>query len=276
VTFNLIHFMVSLFIDIRILDIFDVILTALLFYQIYRIIKGTIAINIFAGIFAVYILWLLVRALNMQLLGSILGQVIGVGVIALIIVFQQEIRRFLLLIGTRYVSNRTFSIEKLFVSVSGSRPLIRINSLIKAFKKLSGRRIGALVVIARKSELESYSQTGDLLNAITSSRLLESIFCRESPLHDGAVIIIGDKIHAARCVLPVSENTSLPPELGMRHRAALGMSEQTDAVVVVISEETGMISITDGGKIKPNINLRELTDYLEKEFIRDPYVSEFT
>jgi diadenylate cyclase len=269
------HFMVILFIDIRILDIFDVILTALLFYQIYRIIKGTIAINIFAGIFAVYILWLLVRALNMQLLGAILGQVIGVGVIALIIVFQQEIRRFLILIGTRYVSNRTFSIEKLFSSVSGGRPLVRVNSLVKSFKKLSGKRIGALVVIARKSELESYAQTGDLLDAITSSRLLESIFCRESPLHDGAVIIIGDKIHAARCVLPVSESTNLPPELGMRHRAALGMSEQTDAVVVVISEETGLLSLTDGGKLIPNISLRDLTEYLEKAFIRDPYVTEF-
>jgi diadenylate cyclase len=268
--------MVSLFISIRILDIFDIILTALLFYQVYRLIKGTIAINIFIGIFAVYLLWLLVRALNMQLLGSILGQFIGVGVIAMIIVFQQEIRRFLILLGTRYISNRTFSIEKLFTSVSGSRPKVRINSLVKSFKKLAERKTGALIVIARKSELEAFAQTGDILNADTSSRLLESIFCRESPLHDGAVIIIGDKIHAARCVLPVSENTNLPPEFGMRHRAALGMSEETDAVVVVISEETGRISVTDSGRFMPDISLRELTSYLEKEFIHDPYVSEFT
>ncbi len=268
--------MTDLFITIRILDVFDVLLTAVLFYQIYRIIKGTIAINIFIGIFSVYLLWLLVRALNMQLLGSILGQFIGVGVIALIIVFQQEIRRFLILIGTRYTSNRTFSLEKLFSSVSGSRPKVRINSLIKASKKLSGKRLGALIVIARKSELQPYTQTGDYLAAATSSRLLESIFCRESPLHDGAVIIIGDRIHAARCVLPVSENTNVPPELGMRHRAALGMSEQTDAVVVVISEETGRLSITDGGKIKMNVSFRELSEYLENEFIRDPYVNEFT
>jgi diadenylate cyclase len=268
--------MISLFISIRILDIFDIILTALLFYQVYRLIKGTIAINIFIGIFSVYLLWLLVRALNMQLLGSILGQFIGVGVIALIIVFQQEIRRFLILLGTRYISNRTFSIEKLFSSVSGSRPKIRINSLVKSFKKLANNKTGALIVIARKSELETYAQTGDILDAITSSRLIESIFGKESPLHDGAVIIIGDKIHAARCVLPASETTNLPPEYGMRHRAALGMSEQTDAVVVVISEETGGISITDGGKFLPELSLRELTEYLEKEFINDPYVSEFT
>ncbi len=268
--------MIDLFITIRILDVFDVLLTALLFYQIYRIIKGTIAINIFIGIFSVYLLWLLVRALNMQLLGSILGQFIGVGVIALIIVFQQEIRRFLILIGTRYVSHRLFSIEKLFTSVSGSRPRIRLNSLVKSFKKLTDKKLGALIVIARKSELETYAQTGDILDANTSSRLLESIFSRESPLHDGAVIIRGDRIYAARCVLPVSENTDLPPELGMRHRAALGMSEQTDAVVVVISEETGRMSITDGGRIKPNVTMRELTEYLKKEFILDPNVSEFT
>ncbi len=268
--------MINLFISIRILDIFDIILTALLFYQIYRLIKGTIAINIFIGIFSVYLVWLLVRALNMQLLGSILGQFIGVGVIALIIVFQQEIRRFLILIGTRYISNRTFSIEKLFTSVSGSRPKIRINSLIKSFKNLVDKKTGALIVIARKSELETYSQTGDTLDAITSSRLIESIFCRESPLHDGAVIIIGDKINAARCILPVSENINISPEFGMRHRAALGMSEQTDAAVVVISEETGRISLADGGQLIPNISLRYLTDYLQKEFIHDPYVSEFT
>ena len=261
--------MTSLFITIRILDVFDIILTAILFYQVYRLIKGTIAINIFVGIFSVYLLWLLVRALNMQLLGSILGQFIGVGVIALIIVFQQEIRRFLILLGTRYVSNPAFSLEKLFATVSSSRPRIRINSLLKSCKKLSGKKIGALIVIARKSELETYSNTGDVLDAITSSRLLESIFCKESPLHDGAVIIIDDRIQAARCVLPVSENTNLPPEFGMRHRAALGMSEQTDAVVVIISEETGSISITDGGRFISDLSLRELTEYLEKEFIKD-------
>jgi diadenylate cyclase len=268
--------MVGLFISIRILDVFDILLTALLFYQVYRLIKGTIAINIFIGIFSVYLLWLLVRALNMQLLGSILGQVIGVGVIALIIVFQQEIRRFLILIGTRYLSNRTFSIEKLFTSLSGSRPKIRITSLIKAFKNFSERRTGALVVIARASELETYTQTGDTIDAVTSSRLLESIFCKDSPLHDGAVIIIGDRINAARCVLPVSENTNVPPDFGMRHRAALGMSEQTDAAVVVVSEETGGISIADSGKLIPNISIRDLAEYLEREFIHDPYVNEFT
>ncbi len=268
--------MTALFISIRILDVFDILLTAFLFYQVYRLIKGTIAINIFIGIFAVYLFWLLVRALNMQLLGSILGQFIGVGVIALIIVFQQEIRRFLILLGTRYVSNRAFSIEKLFTSVSGSRPRVRINSLVKTFKKLSASKTGALVVIARKSELETYTQNGDILDALTSSRLLESIFCRESPLHDGAVIIVGDKIRAARCVLPVSENINLPPEFGMRHRAALGMSEHTDAAVVVISEETGKISLADEGQLIPGMELRELADYLKQEFIDDPVVSEFT
>lgn len=268
--------MLSLFITIRILDIFDIFLTAFLFYQVYRLIKGTIAINIFVGIFSFYLVWLLVRALNMQLLGSILGQFIGVGVIALIIVFQQEIRRFLILIGTRYVSNRSLSIEKLFSSVTGSRPKIKTRSIVKAVKNMSDNKTGALMVIARKSELQPHSQTGDILDAITSSRLISSIFCRESPLHDGAVIVIGDKIHAARCVLPVSENTNLAPEYGMRHRAALGMSEQTDSAVIVVSEETGRISIADGGKLISNVSLRYLSEFLEREFINDPYVSEFT
>ncbi len=263
--------MTEAFISLRVLDILDIIMTAALLYWVYRLIRGTIAITIFAGIFSVYLFWLLVRALNMELLSSILGQFIGVGVIALIIVFQQEIRRFLIFIGTRYLTNFGFSFEKMFSFTKESAPKLRIRSIIKACKTFMDTRTGALIVIARKSELLPYIQTGDLVDAETSSRLMESIFCRESPLHDGAIIIIDERIKAARCILPVSETINLPPECGMRHRAALGMAEQTDAIVIIVSEEKGMLSLADTGEIHLNITIEKLKETLEKEFFDDPY-----
>ncbi len=262
--------MIQTFITFRVLDIIDILLTGFLLYQLYRLIKGTVALNIFIGIFSFYLVWLLVKALNMQLLGSILGQFIGVGVIALIIVFQQEIRGFLLLIGTRYLSSKALSFDKLFPFEDKPSPKIRINSIVKACINLSAKKIGALIVIARQSKLLAYAQTGDILNATTSSRLIESIFAKDSPLHDGAIIIINDKINAARCVLPISENIKLPPNYGMRHRAALGISEQTDALVIVVSEETGEVSLTDSGEIKEDISIKELVQILENEFIIKP------
>jgi diadenylate cyclase len=267
--------MMHAFISFRVLDFIDILLTAFLLYQVYRLIKGTVAINIFIGIFGFYLLWLLVKALNMQLLGSILGQFIGVGVIALIIVFQQEIRRFLLLIGTRYLSNKTISLDKIFSFDFSSAPRVRVNSIVKACKSLSEKKTGALIVIARKSELLPYTQTGDIMNADTSSRLIESIFSKGSPLHDGAIIIVEDKVRAARCVLPISENTNLPASYGMRHRAALGMAENTDAVIIAVSEETGEISLAESGRIRKDISLKELMHFLEDQFVLG-FKTEFT
>jgi len=262
---QLIHFMVPAFITIRILDIIDILLVAMLLYQVYRLIKGTVAINIFIAVFAVYLLWLVVKALNMELIGTILGQVIGVGVLALIIVFQQEIRRFLLIIGTRYLSRRNFTLESLFSVNLKTSSNIDVEALVTACENLSGSKTGALIVIARKSELSTIAEGGDILNADTSSRLLESIFFKNSPLHDGAVIIIGEKIHAARCVLPISENIYLPANFGTRHRAALGMSEKTDAIVIVVSEETGEISVCKTGEITSGLTSADLRDFIKKE-----------
>jgi len=253
------------FITVRIIDIIDILLVAYLMYLIYRWIKGTAAFNIFVGIFAIYILYRLVKAFNMQLLGSILGQVISVGVLALMIVFQQEIRRFLLYVGTRYFG-RNFSLENLFSLKVQSKQNVKIKSIYKACNLLAKKRIGALMVIARKTNLDIYSETGDILDANTSSRLLESIFNKYSPLHDGGVIILDDKIYAARCVLPVSENFDLPPHFGMRHRAGLGMSENTDAFVIIISEESGRISVADAGIIHEDIEPKILMDRLQNEF----------
>lgn len=256
---------ITAFINVRVLDVIDIVLVAFLLYQIYMLIRGTVAINIFMGIFVLYIIWLVVRALNMELLSSILGQIIGVGVIALIIVFQQEIRRFLLLIGTRYLSHRSFSIENLFFPRSKRVEVpVNIDAVVRASRNMADAKTGALIVITRKSDLLVYAETGDILNAETSSRLIENIFFKNSPLHDGAMILKNEKIFAARCVLPVSEKTNLPASYGLRHRAAIGITELTDAIVVVVSEETGKISLVNGGSIKYGISPIELKGLLEK------------
>jgi uncharacterized protein (TIGR00159 family) len=255
------------FIHIRVLDVIDVLLVAYLMYQVYMLIRGTVAMNIFIGILSFYLLWIIVRALEMQLLGTILGQVIGVGVIALIIVFQQEIRRFLIFIGNRYFSRYRLSLEKVIPISITPQPKIRIKSIIKAVINMAKSKTGALVVIARKSELTVYAETGDSLNAETSSRLIESIFNKESPLHDGALIINGDRIVAARCVLPISENLNLPPNYGLRHRAALGLSENTDALTIIVSEQSGKISLAESGKLLTDIGVKELMAKLDLDFV---------
>lgn len=252
-----------LFITIRILDVIDVLLVAFLLYQVYRLIRGTVAINIFGGIALLYVVWLVVRALNMELLSNILGQVLGVGVIALIVVFQQEIRKFLLIIGSRYMNKNILSFQNLFFKGNNDdKPKVNIDAIVQACSSMSETKTGALIVIARKSELQLYSETGDIIDAETSSRLLQNLFFKNSPLHDGAVIIIGDKIHAARCVLPVSDNLNLPPQYGMRHKSAIGLSEVTDALIVLVSEETGKISVASEGKIRYGLTPKELADYL--------------
>ncbi len=259
--------MLPTFITIRVLDIIDVLLVAYLMYQVYMLIRGTVAMNIFIGVLSFYLLWIIVRALQMQLLGAILGQVIGVGVIALIIVFQQEIRRFLIYIGNQYFSRNRLSLERVIPINITPHPKVKIKSIIKAVINMAKSNTGALVVIARKSELTVYAETGDSLNAETSSRLIESIFNKDSPLHDGAVIINGDRIVAARCVLPVSENLNLPPNYGLRHRAALGISENTDALTIIVSEQSGKISIAESGKLLTDVGVKELMAKLDLDFV---------
>lgn len=258
--------MVEAFLTIRFLDILDIFLVAFIMYQIYLLIKGTVAMQIFIGIILIILFWWIVTALKMELLGSILGKLISVGVIAIIILFQQELRRFLLLLGTQYFPNRTFSLDQLLPSGLQNAPSVKVRSILKACLNMSQNQVGALIVIKRKSSLDIYAQTGDILNANTSSRLLESIFSKNSPLHDGAVIIIHDKIYAARSVLPVSENVHLPANYGLRHRAAVGLTENTDALVVIVSEETGQISVAESGRLISNLDSRKLLQILEREF----------
>jgi len=258
--------MLPIFITIRVLDVIDVLLVAYLMYQVYMLIRGTVAMNIFIGILSFYLLWIIVNALQMQLLGSILGQIIGVGVIAMIIVFQQEIRRFLIFIGNQYFSRNRLTLDKVIPINITPEPKVKIKSIIKAVINMAKSKTGALVVIARKSELTVYAETGDSLNAETSSRLIESIFNKESPLHDGALIINGDRIVAARCVLPISENLNLPPNYGLRHRAALGLSENTDAFTIIVSEQSGKVSIAESGKLLTDVGAKELMSKMDLDF----------
>jgi uncharacterized protein (TIGR00159 family) len=253
-----------LFIKLGFFDIIDILLVAFIFFQLYRLVRGTVAINIFAGIFTFYLAWLLVKAFNMELISSILGQFIGVGVIALLIVFQQEVRHFLLLVGNKYNLQHIFNLERLL-----SKPSINdevINSIVRACENFAREKVGALIILSRHSELFTYAQTGVTLRSMVSEELLENIFFKNSPLHDGAVIVADNKILAARCILPVSERTDIPGSLGLRHRAAIGVSALTDAYVVVVSEETGYITFVKGGDFKVRVSLQELKSFLQGDF----------
>ena len=255
--------MLDLFIHVRFLDVVDIFLVAIIFYEIYNLVKGTVAFNIFMGIFIIFIVWLVVKSLKMELLGSILGQLFGVGVIAIIIVFQQEVRRFLLMLGSRYRANRRFSLENLFTSQFKFASEASLHAVVDACIQMSENRTGALIVLARESELQEYVETGEIIDATITPDLIKSIFFKNSPLHDGAVVITLNRIKAARCILPLSQKLEINPVLGLRHRAAIGLSEQTDAYVIVVSEETGHISTSYNGEIIENVPMNELFKILE-------------
>ena len=253
-------------VPITVLDIIDIFLVALILFQFYRIIRGTSVFSIFIGVFLIYLFWLLVKALNMNLISSLLGQVIGVGVIALIVVFQQEVKRFLLVIGNRYLKNTRISFKRFFTSEKdepGGPPIVE--EIVKAAESMSSKRIGALIVIGRQSQLGMYADRGEIIRAQISAELLETIFFKNTPLHDGAVLIEDRVILAARCPLPVTDQYALSSHFGMRHRAALGISEHTDALVVVVSEERGRISVADSGEIRENLKPDELRNILLME-----------
>ena len=249
------------------MDIIDIVLVAYLFYELCKLIKGTAAINIFVGIISIYLIWKLVRALEMELLAEILGQFISVGVIALIVVFQPEIRRFLLLLGTPgFMSKKPkrFLFWKM-MDMSNENNL-SIDPIIQACQKMSHSRTGALVVIANQNELPTFVNTGEIIEANISKQLLENIFFKNSPLHDGAVIIVNNRIRAARCILPVSGNRNISHDLGLRHRSAMGITEQSDAIAIVVSEQTGKISYCKKGELTMDIQPSQLKDFLEEEF----------
>jgi TIGR00159 family protein len=245
------------FLDVSLVDFIDIALVSLLLYQVYKLIRGSIAVNIFLGILALYLIYLIVRAAQMELLATILGQFMGVGVLAMIILFQPEIRKFLLVIG-----RGTEFRENFFRTITPWRTQYQedfdVDEIMEAAKSLKASKTGALVVFTRDSELKFYVETGDPLDSKISKRLLLSIFNKNSPLHDGAVIIHKSRIKAARCILPVSENDHLPPNFGLRHRAAVGMSENTDTLVMAISEETGRLILARNGKYLRGLKMKQV------------------
>jgi uncharacterized protein (TIGR00159 family) len=238
------------FLDFRILDIIDILLVATLLYYIYKLIRGTVAINIFIGIVIIYLVWKLTDFLKMEMLSSFLGLFSSVGAVMLIVVFQQEIRKFFLLIGSTNITNKNGIFKDFGFSKRSTDALDHIDEVVEACQKMSETKTGALIVIRRQTNLDFVKNTGDEMNIIINEPIIESIFYKNSPLHDGALVIEGNKITATRAILPVSNDRKIPLRFGLRHRAAVGITEKTDALALVVSEESGQISYIKNGEFK--------------------------
>ena len=248
----------------RWVDLLDFTLVIILLYQFYRLLRGGVAVRIFIGFVVVYVTYLLVRAIGLRLLSNILGQFISVGVIAALILFQQEIRRFLMMIGKgtflKHLLRKSLKTKK--NRTPERKPDIQI--LVSTAKNLSKNNYGALIVLNRNPDPEIHVRSGIQLDAVLSKQLLICIFEKHSPLHDGAVVIENNRIRAAGCVLPVTERENLPASYGLRHRAAIGLTEVSDSLVLVISEESGKISTVRDGEVTSNILPEELEQILRR------------
>jgi len=254
------------FVEFSFLDVLDILLVAILLYYTYKLLKGTVAINIFIGIALIFLIWKITQALKMEMLSGILGYLLSGGVIALIIVFQQEIRKFLLMIGTTNFSNKRNFFKQLKFLQSEITSEIEIDQIIEACSSMSRSKTGALIVIERTNSLDFLINTGDVMNALVNKVLLESIFYKNSPLHDGATIIRDNYVVATRVILPISDSTIIPSRFGLRHRAAIGVSEKTDAVCLLVSEETGEISYIKDGEFILYNSKEELNEKLKNDF----------
>lgn len=254
--------------QIGIKDIIDIFLVALVMYQTFKVLKRSGGVTIFIGILTFLIIWILVRyVFKMELLGGILNRVVSVGAFALIVLFQDEIKRFFSRIGSRKNWGRLNIFRNLFKTASNdqSKADYDIVQIVLACRSLSKTGTGGLIVFERSVELDPYIQSGDTIDANIRSRLIENIFFKNSPLHDGALIISNRRLKAAACILPVSKNQSIPKRLGLRHRSALGITEHTDAIAIIISEETGHISWAVNGQLTLNIKPEQLEHFLSEE-----------
>ncbi|MCL2041495.1 MAG: diadenylate cyclase CdaA [Bacteroidales bacterium] len=252
--------------SIRIRDVIDLLLVAALIFEMFFLMRKTVGIRILIGFILMYFLWRAVVALDMLLLSKILGAFMGVGAIALVIVFQPEIRQILLMLGNVKMFERVGKGKWSFIRLNLVNDKLNIDAIVMACKKMSSEKTGALIVIARYNELEQVMKTGIAVDATVNEQLLESIFFKNSPLHDGAVIISHNRIATAKAILPVSSNRKIPTHFGLRHRSALGMSENTDAIIVVVSEETGKISLFHRTNIIQNLSSAQLGEYLRNKF----------
>ena len=247
--------------NFSIIDVIDVILVAFLLYYVYKLVKGTVAINIFIGIVIIYLIWKLTQALQMQLLSNILGGFMTAGMFALIVVFQQEIRKFLLMIGSTNFGKRRKFFRQLKFLKTETFTETNVEAIVAACNRMSLSKTGALIVLERNNSLDFLTGTGDEMSITVTQPILESIFFKNSPLHDGAAIIYNNVIKATRVILPITSEKNIPERFGLRHRAAIGITEKTDAVALVVSEETGQVSYIKSGEFvifKDNIELTNL------------------
>jgi uncharacterized protein (TIGR00159 family) len=245
-------------------DFIDVLLVALLLFYLFRLVRISGLRPLFLGILVFMLIWILVsRVFNMVLLGSILDQFVSVGLFLIVILFQDEIRRFLMSLGSKKGWN--FITRLFFPGDRDKKDNSHLTAIVLACMNMSKNNTGALIAIQGDIQMGLYEQTGEIINADISSRLIENVFFKNSPLHDGAMIIVGKKIKSAGCILPISQNPNIPSHLGLRHRAGLGISQETDAKVIMVSEERGRISFASDGRLKLNITPEELQSLLMGE-----------
>jgi uncharacterized protein (TIGR00159 family) len=237
------------FIDFTFLDFLDITLVGVLLYYVYKLLKGTVAINIFIGISIVFLIYKITQALKMEMLSGILEVLVGGGAIAILIIFHPELRKFLLMLGSANISSKRSFIKQLKFLKTEITSEVDAESIVTACSHLSKTKTGALIVMERNNSLDFVKQNGDLMNAEINVPLLESIFFKNSPLHDGATILKDNTIIATRVVLPLSEK-QLPSRFGLRHRAAIGITERTDCICILVSEETGKISLIKDGEFE--------------------------
>ena len=248
------------FLKFSVTDMLDVLLVALLIYFIFRWIRDSAAMNIFTAVISIYVLRVIADALKMKLVSALLGTFIDVGVLAVIVIFQPEIRHFLMRFGSgsRFGEKTRGFLNKFLGNEDKAMDSVAVKEITEACRTMSEQKTGALIVIPHHVSLDFVIETGDRIDAAINRRLIMNLFFKNSPLHDGAVIIDNHHIVAARCTLPITERTDIPARYGMRHKAAIGITEETDADVIVVSEETGEISFGHGGALTEITNINEL------------------
>lgn len=258
------------FLQMKIVDILDIILLGVIIFLAFRWLRGSSAMSIFVAIVSLYIIRVLVGAFDMRLMTAIMDMILDVGVLALIVIFQPEIRKFLIRLGNRYMNNAKGReiIDKILGKKNGTNMSANeeVNEITEACRRMSEEKTGALIVITHKNPLEEVIGTGDRIDAGIHRRLITNLFFKNSPLHDGALVISGDRIVAARCTLPITERTNIPAHYGMRHKAAIGITEESDADAIVVSEETGKISFVKNGSVTAINNINELKLMLNASF----------
>lgn len=243
-------------------DAIDILIVAMLLYYIFKMMKESGAIKIFSGLVAFVVVWIVFRLiLDMRLLGAIMDKFMNIGILVIVILFQEEIRRFLIELGSR---NRWKFLLNIFHKNEKEEIKPYVMPIVYACMSMAKTKTGALIIVECNTPLDKYTKTGEPINADVNSRLIENIFFKNSPLHDGAMVISNNRIEAASCILPVSHNTDIPKSLGLRHRSALGLSQETDAIAIIVSEETGNISVAQNGKFQLALSGKDLEDILSK------------